>query len=182
MRSLTDNRNHAATQIRRSPPDDHTDSQAHDEPRTQQQPQTIPASARSAMLSPPCGGWPGRPFKGFAREAGIRRARGRVSGPSEPRARHGLIFGLIRLRSPTFGRVRINAVMQVADVNGIRRTIIQVLKNRKVGGSSPAPAICNSATVSFGCKSSSVASIARIGFPLSFLVVPCAPSERRINR
>jgi hypothetical protein len=32
----------------------------------------------------------------------------------------GLIFGLIRLRSPSFIGVRIQAAMQVADVNGIR--------------------------------------------------------------
>jgi hypothetical protein len=43
--------------------------------------------------------------------------------------------GLIRLRSPTFIGVRINAAMQVADVNGIRRTIIQTPENRKVGAS-----------------------------------------------
>jgi hypothetical protein len=49
----------------------------------------------------------------------------------------GLIFGLIRLRSPTFIGVRINAAMQVADVNGIQRTIIQTPENRKVGGSTP---------------------------------------------
>ena len=49
----------------------------------------------------------------------------------------GLIFGLIRLRSPTFIGVRIDAVMQVADVNGIRRTIILTSENRKVGGSTP---------------------------------------------
>ena len=52
----------------------------------------------------------------------------------EPRWGHGLIFGLIRLRSPTFIGVRINAAMQVADVNGIRRTIIQTSENRKVDG------------------------------------------------
>jgi hypothetical protein len=46
-----------------------------------------------------------------------------------------LIFGLIRLRSPTFIGVRINAAMQVAGVNGIRRTIIQTPENRKVGSS-----------------------------------------------
>jgi hypothetical protein len=54
----------------------------------------------------------------------------------EPRWGRGLIFGLIRLRSPTFIGVRINAAMQVADVNGIPRTIIQTPENRKVGGSS----------------------------------------------
>jgi hypothetical protein len=36
----------------------------------------------------------------------------------EPRWGRGLIFGLIRLRSPAFIGVRINAAMQVADVNG----------------------------------------------------------------
>jgi hypothetical protein len=51
----------------------------------------------------------------------------------EPRWDRGLIFGLIRLRSPTFIGVRINAAMQVADLNGIRRTIIQTPENRKVG-------------------------------------------------
>jgi hypothetical protein len=68
----------------------------------------------------------------------------KASSPSPVRSeRHGrelrwdcgLIFGLIRLRSPTFIGVRINAAMQVADVNGIRRTIIQTSENRKVGGS-----------------------------------------------
>jgi hypothetical protein len=67
----------------------------------------------------------------------------KASSPSPARSeRHvrelrwapGLIFGLIRLRSPTFIGVRINAAMQVADVNGIRRTIIQTSENRKVGG------------------------------------------------
>ncbi len=52
----------------------------------------------------------------------------------EPRWDRGLIFGLIRLRSPTFIGVRINAAMQVADVNGIRRTIIQTSENWKVDG------------------------------------------------
>ena len=51
----------------------------------------------------------------------------------ESRVRRGLIFGLIRLRSPTFIGVRINAAMQVADVNGIQRTTIQTTENRKVG-------------------------------------------------
>jgi hypothetical protein len=49
----------------------------------------------------------------------------------------GLIFGLIRLRSPKFTCVRINAETQVADVNGIRRTVIPSPENRKVGGSTP---------------------------------------------
>ena len=47
----------------------------------------------------------------------------------------GLIFGLIRMRSPTFISVRINAAMQVADVNVTRRTIIPTSEKRKVGGS-----------------------------------------------
>src|SRR5947209_18799239 len=49
----------------------------------------------------------------------------------------GLIFGLVRLRSSAFSRVRFNAAMQVTDVNGIRRTVIQTPENRKVGGSTP---------------------------------------------
>jgi hypothetical protein len=51
----------------------------------------------------------------------------------EPRWERGLIFGLIRLRSHTFIGVQINAAMQVADVNAIRRTIIPSPENRKVG-------------------------------------------------
>jgi hypothetical protein len=47
--------------------------------------------------------------------------------------RCGLIFGLIRLRSPKFICVRINAEMQVADVSGIRRTVIPTSENRKIG-------------------------------------------------
>ena len=47
----------------------------------------------------------------------------------------GLIFGLIHLRSPTFIVIRIYASMQVANVNGIRRTVIPTPENRKVGGS-----------------------------------------------
>jgi hypothetical protein len=45
----------------------------------------------------------------------------------------GLTFGLIRLRSPTFIGIQINADMQVADVNSIRRTIVQTSENRKDG-------------------------------------------------
>jgi hypothetical protein len=45
----------------------------------------------------------------------------------------GLIFGLIHLRSPTFIVIRIYASMQVADVNGIRRTVIPTPENQKVG-------------------------------------------------
>ena len=55
----------------------------------------------------------------------------------ELRWNRDLIFGLIRLRSPTFIGVQINAAMQVADLNGIRRTIIQTSENRKVGGPIP---------------------------------------------
>jgi hypothetical protein len=47
----------------------------------------------------------------------------------------GLIFGLIRLRSPAFVRVQINAATQVVDVNSIQRTIIPTPENRKVGSS-----------------------------------------------
>jgi hypothetical protein len=43
----------------------------------------------------------------------------------------GLIFGLIRLRSSTFIGIRISEAMQVADVNGIWRTIIPTPENRK---------------------------------------------------
>jgi hypothetical protein len=59
----------------------------------------------------------------------IYRTRSGVLGPG------GLIFGLIRLRSSAFSRVRFNAAMQVTDVNGIRRTIIQTSENRKVDSS-----------------------------------------------
>jgi hypothetical protein len=52
----------------------------------------------------------------------------------EPRWDRGLIFGLIRLRSPRFIGIQINAAMPVADVNGIRRTVIPPPENRKVGG------------------------------------------------
>jgi hypothetical protein len=49
--------------------------------------------------------------------------------------RGGLIFGLIRLRSPTFIDVLISASVQVVNVNGFWRTIIRTPENRKVGGS-----------------------------------------------
>jgi hypothetical protein len=49
----------------------------------------------------------------------------------------GLIFGLLHLCSPTFIVIRIYASMQVANVNGIRRTVIPTPDNRKVGGSPP---------------------------------------------
>jgi hypothetical protein len=52
----------------------------------------------------------------------------------EPRWDRGLIFGLIRLRSPKFIGIQINAAMQVADVDGIQRTIIPSPENREVGG------------------------------------------------
>lgn len=58
----------------------------------------------------------------------FRRTRG---GPS------GLIFGLIHLRSPAFIGVRIDVLAQIADVNGLRRTVILTPENRKVGGSTP---------------------------------------------
>ena len=44
----------------------------------------------------------------------------------------------VRLRSLVFG---LNAAMQVADVNGIRRTIIQTSEKRTVGGSTKAGAV-----------------------------------------
>ena len=44
----------------------------------------------------------------------------------------GLIFGLIHLRSSTFIDIQINTAIQVTDVSGIRRTIIQTPENRKV--------------------------------------------------
>ena len=55
----------------------------------------------------------------------------------EPRWDRGLSFGLIRLRSPRFIGIQINAAMQVADVNGIRRTVIPRPENRMVSGSTP---------------------------------------------
>jgi hypothetical protein len=55
-------------------------------------------------------------------ERGLREA----TGPG------GLIFGLIRMRSSTFVGIRINAAMQVPDVNVIRRTVIPSTENRKV--------------------------------------------------
>jgi hypothetical protein len=70
---------------------------------------------------------------GISAVALSRPAAGRTSRACDS----GLIFGLIRLRSPKFIGVRINAATQVTDVNGIRRTIIQTSENRKVGGSTP---------------------------------------------
>jgi hypothetical protein len=43
----------------------------------------------------------------------------------------------VRLRSPTFIGVQINATAQVANVDAIRRTIIPRPENRKVDGSTP---------------------------------------------
>jgi hypothetical protein len=64
------------------------------------------------------------------------RAAQRTAVQRGPQMRgRGLIFGLIHLRSFTFIGIRIGAVMQVTDVNGIQRTIIQTTENRKVGGS-----------------------------------------------
>lgn len=59
-------------------------------------------------------------------------------GPRDQPSPDGLIFGLIRMRSPTFISVRINAAMQVADVNVTRRTIIPTPENRKACGSTTA--------------------------------------------
>src|SRR5918998_3616493 len=75
--------------------------------------------------------------------------RAKVS--TRQRSPGGLIIGLIRLRSPTFIGVRSNAAMQVADVNGIRRTIILTSENRKVGGSTPPLAITHQPTQTVGC-------------------------------
>src|SRR2546423_14936119 len=61
----------------------------------------------------------------------LAKVSARQPGPS------GLIFGLIRLRSPAFIGVRINVLAGIADVNGIWRTIIQTPENRKVVGSIP---------------------------------------------
>jgi hypothetical protein len=47
----------------------------------------------------------------------------------------GLIFGLIRLRSPTFIAIQINLATQIANVYDIRRTVIPIPENRKVSGS-----------------------------------------------
>src|SRR5918998_3001813 len=69
--------------------------------------------------------------------AGSPLQRAKVS--TRQRSPGGLIIGLICLRSPTFIGVRSNAAMQVADVNGIRRTIILTSENRKVGRSIPHP-------------------------------------------
>ena len=69
--------------------------------------------------------------KARCRPSPVRAARTRAGWD------RGLIFGLIRLRSPTFIGVRIHAAMQVADVNGIQRTVIPTPENRKVGGSTP---------------------------------------------
>jgi hypothetical protein len=68
------------------------------------------------------------------------RCRADIPGSQLAEERHvrelgwdrGLIFGLIHLRSPAFIGVQINGAMQVADVNGIRRTIIPSPENRKV--------------------------------------------------
>ena len=54
----------------------------------------------------------------------------------EPQWDRGLIFGLIRLRSPRSVGIQINAAIQVSDVNGIQRTVIPSPENRKVSRSS----------------------------------------------
>jgi hypothetical protein len=43
--------------------------------------------------------------------------------------------GLIYLRSPAFIGVRIDVLVQIADINGIRRTMILTSEKQKVGGS-----------------------------------------------
>ena len=75
------------------------------------------------------------------------RCHGDIPGSQLAEERHvrelggdcGLIFGLIRLRSSSFIGVRIHAAMQVADANGIRRTIIPTPENRKVGSTRSRP-------------------------------------------
>jgi hypothetical protein len=52
----------------------------------------------------------------------------------------GLIFGLIHLRSPTFIGIQIDLATQVANVDGIRRTVIPTPENRKVGALISRPA------------------------------------------
>ncbi len=59
----------------------------------------------------------------------------RAEGLREATEPDGLIFGLIRLRSSVFIGVRMDVLEQIADVNGIRRTVIPSPENRKVGGS-----------------------------------------------
>lgn len=44
----------------------------------------------------------------------------------------GLIFGLIHLRSSTFISIQINGIVQVANVDGIRPTVVPTPENRKV--------------------------------------------------
>jgi hypothetical protein len=53
--------------------------------------------------------------------------------------RRGLIFGLIRLRSPTFIGIRIKSATQDTNVSVIPRTITPSPENRKVGGSDSPP-------------------------------------------
>ena len=67
---------------------------------------------------------------------GARHCYGRVS--VRTRSPGGLIFGLIRLRSSKFIGIRINMTMQVANLNGTQRTIIQTPENRMVGASTTA--------------------------------------------
>jgi hypothetical protein len=73
--------------------------------------------------------------KAFLREAGARRAmvECRVCESRVPVVVSSLVSSVyVRLRLSAF---KINVAVQVADVNGIRRTIIQTSENRKVGGS-----------------------------------------------
>jgi hypothetical protein len=44
----------------------------------------------------------------------------------------GLVFGLVHLRSPEFSGVQTDLLTQVADVNGIQRTVIPTPESRKV--------------------------------------------------
>jgi hypothetical protein len=65
-------------------------------------------------------------------------ARQQVSCGTAHECGCGLIFGLIRLRSPTFIDIQINAATQLTDMSDIQRTIIPSPENRKVSCSTTA--------------------------------------------
>ena len=94
------------------------------------------AASRMQRQSAPCGGWPGADSR-LSPGSSWPTSAWPSAVSVKPRARRGLIFGLIRLRSPAFISVQINVAGQVADVNGLRRTVIPTPENRKVGGSTP---------------------------------------------
>lgn len=77
---------------------------------------------------------------------------------AESRARCGLIFGLVRIRSSTFICIQINAAMQVTEVRDIQRTIIPF---SEIGRSVVDPALrsaCESA-VDSRCNAGSTATL-----------------------